>query len=525
MSGPVLVAASGDVFRLTAATQKPFAQRRWFDESLTAAKQFAKGEYDGPAAMLLDVALGMVPVIGQAIDARDIILGLIDVSDQPNNYDAYFNLITAFIGVVPGGGDALKRALRSVKRGGAPAEDLLSMLRGLGKGNVEKLVLDTLDFSKIQPHIQTLTATLKNNRFVEGLDTEVRQRVMSTANRLEASLSQHFKRFAEEVKGWLKKQPNNSAEADYVSKKVRKQGEKPDAKGDTASQAKEHSSFIHGGREHIFYSAVSELSQRRIFFKGVLGEHMADYWVIEQGWASGWQAHDWGMDGKWGNPDPKGPRKLNDRGAMTPLWPLIPRGRGIDALWRTNGKNGKPYAVIEAKTYTNPATSLGQMLGDTQDKQEYEDYRQKKREWEGKSQGAGGKGGKRSKRSSAPVGVPAQGTQSASAPPQKPEPSVMQMSETWIRERIRKATSDPLAQADLRHSQGLARQYTRHVVLFSTPDIYEHSIAVFKHVSGEGVQDSDHANHNATRVFGESDLIQEEQRRKSRAPNPTGTKK
>lgn len=524
MSGPVLVAASGDVLRLTAATQKPFAQRGWFDESLTAAKQFAKGEYDGPAAMLLDVALGMVPVIGQAIDARDIILGLIDVSDQPDNYDAYFNLITAFIGVVPGGGDALKRALRSVKRGGAPAEDLLSMLRGLGKGNVEKLVLDALDFSKIQPHIQTLTATLKNNRFIEGLDTEVRQRVISTANRLEARLSQHFKRFAEEVKGWLKKQPNNSAEADYVSKKVRKQGEKPDAKGDTASQAKEHSSFIHGGREHIFYSAVSELSQRRIFFKGVLGEHMADYWVIEQGWASGWQAHDWGMDGKWGNPDPKGPRKLNDRGAMTPLWPLTPRGRGIDALWRTNGENGKPYAVIEAKAYTNPATPLGQMLSDTQDKQEYEDYKQKKREWEGKSSGAGGKGGKRSKRS-APVGAHAQGTQSASAPPQKPVPSVMQMSEKWIRTRIRRATTDPDAIADLAGTNTLARRYSRHVLLFSIPDIYEHSIAVFKHVSGEYVQDSDHAQHKASRVFGEAEISAEEKRRLEARASKAGQKK
>lgn len=521
MSGPVLVAASGDVLRLTAATQKPFAQRGWFDESLTAAKQFAKGEYDGPAAMLLDVALGMVPVIGQAIDARDIILGLIDVSDQPNNYDAYFNLITAFIGVVPGGGDALKRALRSVKRGGAPAEDLLSMLRGLGKGNVEKLVLDTLDFSKIQPHIQTLTATLKNNRFVEGLDTEVRQRVMSTANRLEASLSQHFKRFAEEVKGWLKKQPNNSAEADYVSKKVRKQGEKPDAKGDTASQAKEHSSFIHGGREHIFYSAVSELSQRRIFFKGVLGEHMADYWVIEQGWASGWQAHDWGMDGKWGNPDPKGPRKLNDRGAMTPLWPLIPRGRGIDALWRTNGKNGKPYAVIEAKAYTNPLTSLGDMLSDTQDKQEYEDYKQQTREWKGKQAGAKGKGSKRGKTAAPPPGP---GPSAHGAPPQKPAAQTMQMSHKWIEQRIVRATTDLRARQELgRISKQKA--YSRHVLLFSVPDIFAHSIAVFKHVTGEHVQDAEHAEHAATRVFSEHELDAEERRRANARASKAGAPK
>lgn len=522
MSGMPLVAASGDVRRLMAAAPKPFPQKSWFDKALSAAKQFAKGEHDGPAAMLLDVVLGMVPVVGQVIDARDIILGLIDVSDQPDSFDAYFNLITALIGVVPGGGDAVKRALRSVKRGTAPVEDLLSMLRGLGKGNPEKMLFDMLDVSKIQPHVKTLTETLKNSHLVEALDAGARARVVATANQLQTGITKQFAKFSEQVKGWLKKQPNNAAEADYVSKKVRKQSDKPDAKGGVATNAKEHTSHAYVNRQNFHDAATRELNQRRIYFKGILGEHMADYWIMEQGWAAGWQSHDWGMDGKWSNADLKAARKLNDKGSMTPLWPLVPRGRGIDALWRTNGKNGKPYAVIEAKAYTNPLTPLGDMLSDTQDKQEYEDYKQKAREWTGKQ--ARGLG--RSKKRANKAASASPETATKGEPPKKPEAKTMQMSHLWIEQRIRKAVGDRRTEIDIRRKTTTRQpNYSRHVLLFSVPDIFDHSIAVFKHVTGEHVQDSDHAQHRATRVFGEAELDAEESRRKTPRAAKTGATK
>ncbi len=207
---------------------------------------------------------------------------------------------------------------------------------------------------------------------------------------------------------------------------------------------------------------------------------------------------------------------------MTPLWPLIPRGRGIDALWRTNGKNGKPYAVIEAKAYTNPLTSLGDMLADTQDKQEYEDYKQQTREWKGKQAGAKGKGSKRGKAAAPPSGA---GTSAQGEPPKKPVAQTMQMSHVWVRQRIVKATQDRRAIADLRSASAGMYRYSRHVVLFSVPDIFDHSIAVFKHVTGEHVQDSDHAKHGATRVFGEQELDTEERRRAAARATKSGASK
>ncbi|WP_354684318.1 hypothetical protein [Cupriavidus necator] len=385
-------------------------------------------------------------------------------------------------------------------------------------------MLDLLDVSKFQPHIKTLTETLKSNRLVEALDAGTRQRIVDTANRLQPGLNKQFGKFSGEVRGWLKKQPNNSAEADYVSKKVPKKAEKPNAKGGTASEAKEHSSIGHTGRESIFHAAVSELTQSRLFFKGVLGEHMADYWVIEQGWAAGWQTHDWGMDGKWPSPDPKAPRKLNDRGAMTPLLPLVLRGRGIDALWRTNGKNGKSYAVIEAKAYTNPATPLSTMLEDRHDKQEYGDYKEKLREWKGKRRGGRGRSGKRSSK------VAQQPHQPASLPPpQKPEPKTMQMSHTWIQDRISNATNDLVARSELLIPAGNQARYSRHVLLFSVPAVYDHTIALAKWIrhqanGGQPPQDSEHDCHNATRIFGDAELAAEERRRAKARASKGGVK-
>ena len=75
-------------------------------------KKFLKGDYDGPNALLIDTVLGLVPGVGQVIDARDIIRGLTAVSANAASFGSWFELITALIGLVPGGGDFLKRALR-----------------------------------------------------------------------------------------------------------------------------------------------------------------------------------------------------------------------------------------------------------------------------------------------------------------------------------------------------------------------------------------------------------------------------
>ena len=97
------------------------------DESIS----FLKGDNNSPWTILAETVIGCVPILGQIVDARDIIKGLVEVSGAPASPLAWFNLITALIGLIPGGGDAAKRALRSVKGGATSIDDLLANTQDL----------------------------------------------------------------------------------------------------------------------------------------------------------------------------------------------------------------------------------------------------------------------------------------------------------------------------------------------------------------------------------------------------------
>ena len=70
------------------------------------------------------------------------------------------------------------------------------------------------------------------------------------------------------------------------------------------------------------------------------------------------------------------PGKLNDGTIPVQLTLQGPRGRGIDGLWRKKATGPQKYGVVEAKCYINPMQSLGAMLDDVFDKDEYTNYRE-----------------------------------------------------------------------------------------------------------------------------------------------------
>jgi hypothetical protein len=109
------------------------------------------------------------------------------------------------------------------------------------------------------------------------------------------------------------------------------------------------------------------------------------------------------------------PAKLNDGGHLIPLWPCIPRGRGIDAVWKSGG--AKPYAIIEAKASFDPTKSLRALLGQAGDKTESGGPA---------SAASGGRAGRAGKKG---------GTSSASSVRQT-NGKVTQMSHGWIERRL-----------------------------------------------------------------------------------------
>jgi hypothetical protein len=170
----------------------------WFDSIKNEALSFVKGDNNAPWAILAETVIGCVPILGQVVDARDIIKGLVEVSGAPASPLAWFNLITALIGLIPGGGDAAKRALRSVKAGATQVDDLLAMIRRIYKGDPEALLRKVLDLSTLR---KSLDDILADSRLTSRLSPELKQSVEG----IRTNLTKQFDSFKKEVDGWLAK--------------------------------------------------------------------------------------------------------------------------------------------------------------------------------------------------------------------------------------------------------------------------------------------------------------------------------
>jgi hypothetical protein len=329
--------------------------RAWYESLKEQSISFLKGENNAPWAILAETAIGLVPVLGQIVDARDIIKGLVEVSDAPDSTQAWFNLITALIGVVPGGGDAAKCSMRAIKSGTANVDDLTAMIRRFYIGDPEKLLREVMDLSTLQ---HKLDALLTRPALTDRLSPQMRGQV----NTIRADLDKHFAGFKSEIDAWLTKDRRTSAQAPIIAR--RGPGTPYTKPGSDSGSARYNPQ---DSANAVYAHQPNAATQRTARFKqlpnkdlGVLGEHMADYYCQDvKGWGQGQARHDRSEINT---------SKLNDGHRLVQLWPPIPRGRGIDAVWKTN--SGKPYAIVEAKASCNPAKSLGQLLGEAADKNE-----------------------------------------------------------------------------------------------------------------------------------------------------------
>ncbi|WP_230969533.1 hypothetical protein [Nitrogeniibacter aestuarii] len=439
----------------------------WFDSLKSEALSFFKGDNNAPWAILAETVIGCIPVVGQLVDARDIIKGLVEVSGAPASPLGWFNLITATIGLIPGGGDAAKRSLRAVKAGTANIDDLLAMIRRFYKGDPEKLLREVLDLSKVRKQLDDILA---NPNLTRHLDKNLRKQV----DDIRAGLGKQFDAFKKEVDDWLTKGRKTSADAPTAKRAPGSPEAKPGtqakegkgAKGDHADDAQPNTPTRSSQRAERF----KKISLKAL---GVLGEHMADYHCQD---AKGWGApalHDTGALNE---------AKLNDAHRMVQLWPTIVRGRGIDAVWKSNGL--KPYAVVEAKASYDPTKSLKTLLGEAWDKTGKD----------GVQSGTTKKKG-RSSKSSASTGNQQPATRQANG-------KVTQMGHDWIQgKRLAKAV-DNISLAKAIERDG----YTRHVLFFSIPQAVAHAEALILLLAQQSVDDGMHSAHEATREWGDRDI-------------------
>ena len=450
----------------------PSGRTGWLSSLKSDALSFVKGDNNAPWAILAESIIGCVPVLGQLVDARDILKGLISVSSAPVSPAAWFELITALIGLVPGAGDAVKRSLRAVKSRSVPVDTLLDMIRRLNIGDPEKLLKDTLDVSRLR---KSLDGILGNQQLLSGLSPAARKNV----DAIRGNLNKQFDEFKREIDGWLTKGRKTSADTPPASKAT---PGTPASKPNTQAKQGTKGSGQHSNATQT--NAPNAATQRTARFKtltnkvlGVLGEHMADYHCQDvKGWGKK-TAHDKGGVNS---------AKLNDAGQLVQLWPVRARGRGLDAVWKTTGAS-KPYAIIEAKASYDPTKSLRSLLGEAWDKTERES------------------GGGPSSRRGGGAGRRGGGSGAKADEVRQLNGKTTQMGHAWIQRRLPRALS--LFPKDLEILRKKKESgYQRHVLFFSIPHAVSHAEALIKLTAKQSVLDSFHAEHTVTREWRDSDI-------------------
>jgi hypothetical protein len=451
----VALRGGAEVAQATARQER----KGWLASLKDEAVSFLKGDNNSPWAILAETVIGCVPILGQIVDARDIIKGLVEVAGAPASPLAWFNLITALIGLIPGAGDAVKRSLRSVKSGVTHIDELLDMIRRLYKGDPEKALREALDLGALRKHLNTI---LDNPNLTKHLGPEVRRGI----DNIQANLNRQFDAFKREVDGWLAKGRKTSADG----RPGTPHPGTPPAKPNTTARAGTNNRPSQGNSAST--NTPNAATQRTARFKtlaqkvlGVMGEHMADYHCQDvKGWGNKMRHDQNGINSA----------KLNDGGHLIPLWPCIPRGRGIDAVWKSGGR--KPYAIIEAKASYDPTKSLRALLGEAGDKTE--------------SSGARGGGMRRRTGSGGQASTGASDVRQTNG-------KVTQMSVAWINRRLVKAVG---AQATAIKTSG----YSRHVLFFSIPQAVAHAEALILLTAGRSVDYAFHAAHQVTREWGDN---------------------
>jgi len=172
---------------MSAATQAPHANvarvvRKVDDDMGTWLKDLVTGEGSSPSHIIVTGILGVVPGVGQAMDARDMILAIIQIAKTPAAVGGWVELVITLVGCVPAVGDSLKVGFKFMTKGynfGRVLERVSPTLRG----NVEKYMrkIDWADLAKDSKGLfgQTIGA------FIDGLDSWV---VKTIAGRKEVKI-------------------------------------------------------------------------------------------------------------------------------------------------------------------------------------------------------------------------------------------------------------------------------------------------------------------------------------------------
>lgn len=317
------------------------------------------GAGSSPSHIIITGILGVVPGVGQAMDIRDLVIGIITIARAPLSVSAWVSLVITLIGCIPALGDALKVGFKLMKQGhnfGRVLEGVSPTLRG----NVEKY-MRKIDWKVLADESKSLFSKTIS-AFISGLDTWVvktmagRSTITHIVNELKA-LQKQGPKMIDEAISELKRMhakmmghqlPGTTAatsaaatraasnQADDVAAEVAKKSADA-AKAATAAARAERKLLASKSRDvrnnrvtpNSTKNSVKKKGQPRKqkWRSGVPAEHITEYSVKK----------------KHSNF-----RKAINHGKLTEEY--SPRRNGLDHLWSNKTDSVKPFVVGETKS-------------------------------------------------------------------------------------------------------------------------------------------------------------------------------
>lgn len=311
------------------------------------------GAGSSPSHIIITGILGVVPGIGQAMDARDLVIGIIAIARAPASVGAWVSLVITLIGCVPAVGDALKVGFKLMKQGhnfGRVLEAVSPTLRG----NVERF-MRKIDWKVLASESKGLfTKTI--SAFIDGLDSWVVKAVAggSTVKQIIGELKaiqkqgpkmiddainelkkMHAKMMGHELPG------NTAAVAGTSGKAVSKEADEAAA----ALLAKKQFEAARIQRK-LLASKSRDVKTNRVSPNSTKNSVKKKAQPKKQKWRTGVPAEhitDYQVKKKHGNF-----RKVNHHGNLTEEYSIS--RKGLDHLWLNKTHLTKPFVVGETKS-------------------------------------------------------------------------------------------------------------------------------------------------------------------------------
>ena len=333
--------------------------------ALTQSKQWIWGVLIGDfnedqttSQIVANTVLGVIPIVDQVLDVRDVIANSTKVSEDSSNKAAWIALILTVIGCIPGAGSVIKGGLKILFKTinkGIPIKKAIeilvsyvrhpAVLKVLGKSGVERF------FDEVLALLRRVQQELSYESLLKNFDKLVAQ-MKKTFQVLESHLGDfgHFlfgkrlyqyarasERYAMGARAQIGKAFEQVGDRLHVSLK---EAEKELAQSSSRlrREAREAPGVraAHKNSDVLEGRAVLSLSRTE---KGLYGEIVADREMAGRGFTS------------VATMPP--PRDLR----------VKPRGRGIDGVYK-NSNPPPPYVVLETKFRTGSGSKMQYIDGD-----------------------------------------------------------------------------------------------------------------------------------------------------------------